>query len=254
MKFSISIVGSGNLATHLAALFINAGYSIESIVSRNKKTGLHLAKKSHAHYFSDLKKLNTSSQDFIFLCVPDHVIEQTSKSISKQEFVVHCSGSTDIEALKQTNKGVFWPLQTFKHNQEVTHKSFPIVLEANNKASLSKLEDLAKTIKHTSYVMPSNKRRALHLAAVMANNFTNHILHYCMLYLKANKLNQDLLSPLIKESIEKAVAQGAHLSQTGPAIRNDENTLNHHLKMLEDQEDLVELYKFLTHSIQKLSS
>jgi hypothetical protein len=59
----------------------------------------------------------------------------------------------------------------------------------------------------------------------------------------------DLLTPLIKETISKALEQGPSLSQTGPAIRFDYTTIEKHLELLSFSPELQTVYEEISRSI-----
>ena len=82
----------------------------------------------------------------------------------------------------------------------------------------------------------------LHLAAVFVNNFTNHMLVQGReIALKAG-FSFEILSPLIQETIAKALELGPENSQTGPAVRNDKNTIEKHLELLSFSPELPRIY------------
>ncbi len=60
-----------------------------------------------------------------------------------------------------------------------------------------------------------------------------------------------IFEPLIRETIAKALDNGPEESQTGPAIRNDLNTIEMHLKLLSFSPELQNLYREITDSIIK---
>ena len=62
---------------------------------------------------------------------------------------------------------------------------------------------------------------------------------------------QDIL-PLVEETYRKAIELNPSQSQTGPAIRKDEETIQRHLDMIKD-EILKHLYSMITESIQERS-
>ncbi|HEY0899012.1 MAG TPA: DUF2520 domain-containing protein, partial [Sphingobacteriaceae bacterium] len=100
--------------------------------------------------------------------------------------------------------------------------------------------------------MDSVQRRALHVAAVFACNFTNHLYALASGILQKNELDFDLLRPLIRETAEKVQTFLPEEVQTGPAVRGDQQTMNKHLELLQDNPELLELYRKLSQSIVNL--
>ena len=89
----------------------------------------------------------------------------------------------------------------------------------------------------------------LHLAAVFACNFTNHLLGQAEKVMDMQQLPLDWLKPLVEETIKKAFDLGPGGSQTGPAVRNDEGTLQKHLEMLDSNPELKKLYDVISKDI-----
>ncbi len=251
MKSKITFVGSGNVAWHLAKSFDLAGYQIHQIVSRNETTGNELAKKYAAFFDSKLENVFDDS-DFIFLTIPDKAIESTIEKIkANSPIFVHCAGSSSLATIANFKKsaGVFYPLQSFTKERNLNYFEIPIFIEASDKNTFQKIWDLADSISNSVKHLDSEKRLYLHLAAVMANNFTNHLLAQAEKVMSMEELPLVWLKPLVEETVKKAFDLGPENSQTGPAIRNDETTIQKHLKMLESNPDLKELYSIISKDI-----
>jgi predicted short-subunit dehydrogenase-like oxidoreductase (DUF2520 family) len=67
--------------------------------------------------------------------------------------------------------------------------------------------------------------------------------------LKTEQIPLEILHPLIKETIEKALLFGPEKVQTGPASRGDDQTMNLHLELLAEKEDIQTIYKLISQSI-----
>jgi hypothetical protein len=61
--------------------------------------------------------------------------------------------------------------------------------------------------------------------------------------------DSDILAPLINETISRALQAGPENTQTGPAVRNDLNTIEKHLELLSFSPELRKIYIELTNSI-----
>ena len=61
----------------------------------------------------------------------------------------------------------------------------------------------------------------------------------------------EILIPLINETVSKAIDLGPENSQTGPAIRHDQNTIEKHLELLSFSPEFRRLYFEITRSISK---
>jgi predicted short-subunit dehydrogenase-like oxidoreductase (DUF2520 family) len=216
MKSKITFIGSGKVAWHLAKAFDLAGYQIHQIVSRNEITGKELAKKYAAYFDTQIQNVFDDS-DFVFLTVPDKSIESTIIGIKANAPVfLHCSGGSDINIISgnKSHTGVFYPLQTFTKDRNLNYFDIPIFIESSNPETFQKIWDLADGISNTVQHLDSEKRKFLHLAAVIANNFTNHLLGKSHRVMNLKDLPFAWLKPLVEETVKKAFELGPENSQT----------------------------------------
>ena len=248
----IGIIGSGNVAQHLIVAFQKSIYEgaeiqITTVFSR-QKTALSNLLDSNI-ICSDWDNLKEA--DIYLIAVSDSAIAEVSDKIPfKNKLVVHTSGAVSIEAINQNNrKGVFYPLQTFSKNVELDFNTIPICIECENTADLELLIKVGNSISESVYEINSEQRIALHVAAVFVNNFTNNLYKIGNDICIENKIPFEIVLPLIKETAEKITRLSPLDAQTGPAIRNDEETINSHLAFLTN-ENQKNIYKLLTQSIQ----
>lgn len=242
---SISIIGSGNVANQLATTFHREGITVSHIYSRNKKTAEALANKVDAISISDLSDL---PKQLCIVCVSDDSVAQVIEGIDSEISIAYTSGSVELSGIEaRDNIGVFYPLQTFTKESEVDFFEIPIFIESNNDYFTSVLFDLAWKISRIVNHANSEERKKMHVAAVMVNNFTNHILHLAQKYSEENDINFDHLKPLLSETVKKLNANSAFSSQTGPARRGDDNIIQQHINGLTGTSK--EVYKVITKSI-----
>jgi predicted short-subunit dehydrogenase-like oxidoreductase (DUF2520 family) len=226
---SVLLVGKGNVAKHLHDTFL----SIDNIVFTQISS-------------RDLK--NIPKADITIIAVSDDAIAEVSSKI-KNTFVVHTSGACSINELKNTtNKGVFYMLQTFSKDKKVDFNEVPFCLEAENKKDEEQLKELANLIGEKIYSINSEQRKALHVAAVFVNNFTNYMYNIGSDICKEHQVPFDILLPLIKETASKIETLSPEKAQTGPAIRKDKTTIKNHLDLLNKEQQKI--YKLITKSIQ----
>jgi predicted short-subunit dehydrogenase-like oxidoreductase (DUF2520 family) len=250
----ITIIGSGNVATHLAAAFKNAGHNIVQVYSRDIHNASLLAYHVRAEAIDNLDLVNPETDLFV-IAVKDDAIEAIASMLAKyQKLIVHTSGATELQVLlKYTqNAGVFYPLQTFSKTKEVNFNTVPLCIEGANEQIASQLNVLAYTITQNVYRINSAERKTLHLAAVFACNFPNYLYYLSQQLLADQKLPFDLLRPLILETAEKVQEYLPANGQTGPAVRNDEKTMDAHLQLLHENPELQQLYKLLSQGIIKM--
>jgi predicted short-subunit dehydrogenase-like oxidoreductase (DUF2520 family) len=95
----------------------------------------------------------------------------------------------------------------------------------------------------------SNRRAGIHLAAVFANNFTNHLYAIANELLKSENLPLDVLFPIMQETLNKLENLSPQEAQTGPAIRGDQEVIKKHLEMLRLHPEYQKIYSFVSESI-----
>ena len=244
----ITIIGSGNVAQHLIKAFAKSeAVEIAQVFSRKKeKLSSFIEFDKIVSNYEDLKE-----SDLYIIAVTDNAIAEVSQQLPfNNQLVVHTSGTASIETLDDKNrKGVFYPLQTFSKNKEIDFSIIPICLEADNTFDFRVLETVAKSISKAVFPINSEQRKALHVAAVFVNNFTNHLYQIGQEICEENQVSFDILKPLIQETAEKIKTLEPIDAQTGPAKRNDSSTIEAHLEYLTD-ENQKNIYKILTQSIQ----
>ncbi|WP_215225913.1 Rossmann-like and DUF2520 domain-containing protein [Echinicola shivajiensis] len=253
-KYSIAILGTGNVAWHLAPALENAGHSITEVYSRD----FHRAEKITQNLYTaevktDLDFSNSEAEIYI-MAISDYAIEQMADSIILPEnsVLLHTSGSMDLNILgysSATYTGIFYPLQSFSKSRPLDFEDVPFLLESDDQQTMQILKRLAKSLKSSFYQVKSKDRRALHVAAVFASNFTNHMIRISEDIMNRQGLDFEMLQPLIIEQISKTLQIGAKSSQTGPAVRGDLNTLDLHHQFLNYNEQLAEIYKLISQDI-----
>jgi predicted short-subunit dehydrogenase-like oxidoreductase (DUF2520 family) len=248
----IVCLGSGNVATHLAAAFYKAGMEIVQVWSRDINHAAELARTVKADAIDNLEQVDTTA-DLYLIAVKDDAIGKIALSLQAiKGLVVHTSGATSIDVLQGFSQyGVLYPLQTFSKHKDLNLSDAPFCLEASSEQAYVLLEQAAKTIGSAIYKIDSAERKVLHVAAVFACNFTNHLYQLANTILSANNLQFDILKPLIMETALKVQHNVPVEVQTGPAVRNDEQTMNNHLDLLKGLPELQEIYETLSNSIKK---
>ena len=252
----ITLIGSGNVATHLAAAFKNAGHRIVQVYSREMQHAALLAYHVGADAIDDLNNINPETDLFI-ISIKDDAIAPVAKSLSRyQKLTVHTSGAVSLAALQEVvkNVGVFYPLQTLSKNKEVDFLTVPLCIEGSDETITGELEQLAQTISNKVYRVNSDQRKILHLAAVFACNFPNYLYGVAEKLLEKHQMQFELLRPLILETAQKVQYHLPGEVQTGPAVRNDQSTMATHLQMLTDEPELKLIYSVLSQEIIKNSN
>jgi len=250
---NIVLLGSGNVATQLGRALVTQGETVIQVYSQNPEHAKTLADELHAEGVSEIAGLVLNA-DLYIIAVKDDAIETVAAGLIQVEgLVVHTSGATDIGVLRKflPRIGVFYPLQTFSKAKHLTFEAIPVCIEANREDDLQLLIKLAGKLSKSVHLLNGEKRKVLHLAAVFACNFPNHLFALANQVLSQNGLDFNIIKPLIAETTDKVMVNLPKDVQTGPAVRNDEQTMNTHLAMLTDLPDLQEIYQTLSNSIKK---
>ncbi len=259
MISQISIIGSGNLAWHLAPALENVGYKVNDVYSRNREHAAKLVGRLYNAEVKDNLDYSESTSDLIIIAIKDDAIEDicTELIIKEQCGVVHTSGTQPISVLGYVpteHTGVIYPLQTFSKSKSVSFEEIPICVEAMTSTLEEDLKILSGKISKKVVKMDSHDRRLLHLAAVFACNFTNQLFHISKELLDRRGIEFDLLHPLIRETVEKSLNLGPENAQTGPAARQDYEVIDTHLSYLSQEEELSSLYELITKLIIQQTS
>lgn len=277
----IVFIGSGNVATHLSIALKEAGNQIIQIYSRTIQNSQILAEKVGAEAINDINYIKRDANLYIFSLKDDILPLIVNQMPVTDGIWVHTGGSVSIELFNSDNPsitpnlniqkipttpkndkpetafrikkyGVIYPLQTFSKNRSLDFSKVPIFIEGNSFETEGFLTELAKTISDDVKLLKSDQRKYLHLSAVFANNFSNHMYTLSHEILKKAGVPFDVLKPLIAETAAKVMEIEPLDAQTGPAVRLDENILNKQLELIEDKE-VREIYRHISKSINRFA-
>lgn len=250
----IVLIGAGNVATNLGSALYASGLNIVQVYSRKLESAKGLAEKVNASYVNSFSEL-LADADLFIISIPDSTIPQIALDFPMVKgIIVHTSGSTDISVLSRIQSkgyGVFYPFQTFTKSRIIPFTDIPLCLEANSSETYELLQKIALQLSSKVIAMDSSTRTWLHLTGVFTNNFTNHLLSIAHKFAIDKGFNFNLIDPLLRETIQKALIDNPRNVQTGPAIRFDQTTINLHIDKLKAYApELAEIYKELSLSIQ----
>jgi len=252
----IVFLGAGNLATNLAMALKNHGHEIVQVYSRTEESAEKLARKTVAEPVTKLNRL-VHDADLYIISVKDDAIRQVLENFPVREgFLVHTAGSVPMDMLKghAARYGVIYPLQTFSKERLVDFNTIPVCLEAAKDSDLAFLEQIMGELSQNIYHIDSRQRGYIHVAAVFACNFNNFMMAMAQEILQKHDMPFDMMIPLIQETVDKAMENSPVPSQTGPAVRGDQQTMERHLKLLEGSDKLQNLYRFVSMTISNYYS
>ncbi|WP_297337501.1 Rossmann-like and DUF2520 domain-containing protein [Algoriphagus sp.] len=254
MKFRIAIIGAGNVAWHLAPALEEAGHEITEVYARTLKGAEEVTKRLYATEPKlDLDFAESRAEIFI-LAIKDDAVAEVADSIilPEESILVHTSGTLPLDILSYSSAsftGIFYPLQSFTAGQKMDLSEVPFLIESADQEILQKLKKLAKSISNQCYQVRSKDRKAIHVAAVFASNFSNHMIRISEEIMRRQGLDFEMMKPLIIETISKSLQIGAKKAQTGPAIREDFETLEDHFRFLNFNPELAEIYRLISQDI-----
>ena len=248
---SAVLIGAGNVGWHLGLTLHERGIRVRQVISKSKSSCKELAGLIQADYTTSLDQLETEA-GIILIAVPDSQMEEVIGQCDfRDTLVVHTAGSVPMEIFKgrAVNYGVLYPLMTFTRKKPVVFASVPLLVEASSARNKSRLNAFAKCLSKEVRTITSEQRKYIHLAAVMACNFSNHMYTLAESLFEREGFPFDWLKPLIRETSEKINRLSPREAQTGPALRNDTRTMKEHLKMLAGDPLTAEIYRQISKSI-----
>lgn len=228
---NIAIIGKGRVATHLSQALASAGHVIVMCGGRKRIQAV------------------PEDADAVVLAIKDAAIADVAREFADSKaLVLHTSGSVPMDAIPSARRGVMYPMQTFSMARAVDFRHIPLFLEVSSPSDADTLERLASSISDTCIYLDGNKRKTLHLAAVLCCNFVNHLFELSHDVMAEQNIPFRTLFPLIEETFAKIHTLTPHEAQTGPALRWDEEVMARHMDMLHDPRH-KEIYRLMSESI-----
>lgn len=254
--YKITLIGSGNVATNLALAFEQAGHQVIQVWSRTKVNAETLSSKLKECTATASLDLQSNTSDIFILSVPDDCVDSVIRHIKlpKAACLAHTSGTVPLGKLEEhsriANLGVFYPLQTFLKEDPQSLSEVPVLLESSSSHMMRIMQSLGESVSQQVLEMSSEDRKTLHVAAVFASNFTNHILYAAEEVLSSINRDIGILKPLTQRTIHNIFSRGVAESLTGPAKRGDRKTIHEHETILDQNPALKRLYKEITNQIE----
>lgn len=248
----ICVIGAGNVATHLARALSEVA-SVAQIVSRHEDSARRLASRiPGCEPVWNLSALAPDADLYLLAVNDDRVAEVMASTPDFPGIWAHTSGSVpvDVFAGHKSRYGVFYPLQTFTRDLDVTLSDVPFFIEGNDSATADKLFALASKVSQRVEMADSSRRALLHVAAVFACNFANLMWHEADEILRKGGLDVTYLMPLLRMTLSKLEKISPRDAMTGPARRGDREVIGGHIAKLSGRPK--EIYQLLSESIIEL--
>jgi predicted short-subunit dehydrogenase-like oxidoreductase (DUF2520 family) len=247
----IVLIGSGNVATVLGRKSLAAGHRIVQVYSPNGSHANVLAIRlgtSSTSYISSIEK----KADLMIIALQDESVSTFVKDLGRINFlVVHTAGALSINEIRNTSAsfGVLYPLQSLRREIEII-PPLSILVDGNDQKTKAHLKKFASTIAETVLEADDNTRLKYHLAATIVNNFTNHLFAAAESFCKKENISFTVLQPIMEETVMRLRNVSPAAAQTGPALRNDLQSLEKHRMLLKEYPFILRLYEIFTEEIQ----
>lgn len=252
---TFTIIGTGNIAWFFGKRLAAAGHQCRGVFGRNPEKVKELSDTLLATRSGTMADFRDEESDVCFLAVSDKAVSEVAQTLSmKHTILVHVAGALPIEAITGAAKdcAVLWPVYSIQKSNAPAHRNIPMAWEVTSDRAKRYVLEMAHAITDELFDAKHEQRKWLHLAAVFTNNFVNHLMSINELLCKENNVPIAALNPLFNQTFEKLKQASPKNIQTGPAIRNDEETVARHLEMLEGKKELQQVYKAITDSIHAM--
>jgi predicted short-subunit dehydrogenase-like oxidoreductase (DUF2520 family) len=254
----VVMIGAGKLATNLCKALYHKGFRIAQVYSRTTESARMLASAVEADFTTSFEEITPDAKLYI-VALTDSALTDNIAAIcagkATDALLVHTAGSVPMSVWEGhiANYGVLYPMQTFSKEREVNFGEISFFVEASSAENTELLTRIAKTLSEKVYVVDSEKRKIIHLSAVFACNFTNHMYALADKLLSSCDLPFDILLSLVDETARKVHELPPAKAQTGPAVRYDRGIMERHEAMLDDEE-MRRVYHLLSESIHRLAT
>ena len=269
-NIKIGFIGPGKVCINLARYFTHYNLNVVGIYGRNKNHNDDIFISHKCEYFNKIEDL-IKQCNIIFITTPDDIISKIDLELSRFDLrnksVCHCSGSLNSQVLsnvKHANALVYsiHPLFAFSNKnipiEDLKHMYFSIEgdkLYKNSNINELKIIKILKNIPNKFFIRNADYSVQYHIANVMASNFILSLLNIAVDYMKMQNISEEealnALKPLIQNNINSIFSRGFKNSLTGPAVRNDINTILKHKEKLKAEH--INLYDTLSLNLLKIS-
>ena len=253
MNERIVLVGAGNMATAIAYALKEGGNTPVAVWSRTLESAALLGGRVGCSFTDNLDSLPLA--EIVIISVADNALRDVAAAVTERfpnALLLHTAGSIPMDALREAGAahyGVLYPMQTVNKNSVTSLRNITTFIEGCDDAVTSRIKNLAAIISEKVVYATSEQRCSLHVAAVFACNFPNAVYNMAYELMQRNNLPFDAMLPLIDEAARKVHRMSPLQAQTGPARRGDNNVMNAHKSMLDDE--LANIYETLSSYIMK---
>lgn len=252
MQFSI--IGTGNMAWFLANKLTIAGHQCNYVYGRNPEQATLLANKINSKPTDRIRDIKDENDAVIIAVTDSSIAEIAPRIIADEAVIIHTSGFAGTDILREARHyGVLWPIYSIVKNNLPAHRNIPCAVEANDTHSKLIIRNLAHALSDVVFEANHQQRQWLHLAAVIGNNFTNHLMAIDEMICKEQGIDFAHLRPILQQTFDRVQGISPIELQTGPAARNDRQTMDAQVQLLAKHPEWKEIYTAVSDSIRRSS-
>jgi Uncharacterized conserved protein len=259
------LVGAGKVGTSLTGALVSKGWQCAAVVHTHSRVDIdYKVRRILASKVVPIESLKDIDYDVMIISVKDDFIGSVVQklmvnSIANWEgkFVFHTSGTLGLDSLYMIEKmggavGSLHPMAPFPNKYDVS-RAFGIYYDFLGSPSAERVvRAMVKLLDSKIIVLKSTDQKIfLHIASVFSSNFVT-ILLLAAENIMSEKCgiakSKEILNPIVSSSVQNFFRMNGIEALTGPLVRGDTNVVKSHLKFLENEPDILQLYK----SVSKL--
>lgn len=271
----IGIVGLGRVGSNLAYAFSEVGFSLSGLWSRNLESVNNVMRNLGIIVRTDLQQ-TVDESDVVFISVSDDAISKIADEIAflfknirlKGKVFLHVSGSKSSALLSPLQKlgaviGSMHPIQTVPTDGKIpgVFKNICFGVEGDERA-IEIANEIAFNLESMSIPIKTEGKPYYHMAACFVSNYVCAIMDIAEKLLHKSGVSDlcgtEIMAPLIYQTIDNVLENGAMMSLTGPVSRGDITTVKEHIKALDDSgvemSDVKSMYRMLGMYAMAMSS
>ena len=248
---NITVIGAGNVGSQLCKHLHFRGYKIDAIINSGSNVSVKFLDDIGSIHVDQIGNIPAESDAYLIAVSDDQYEDVIAEFPYRDKLMIHTSGSFESEKFEKITKrwGCLYPLQTISKIKEVNWENVQFFTECAQEKDYLKMSTLCKKAGFIYQYANSEKRKQLHVAAVVSNNFTYHLLSLVKTHCLKNNIDYNHLRHLIELSIENITKENPFVLQTGPAVRKDSKLIEKQLDMLKNEHELKEIYDLFTRQI-----
>lgn len=241
----IVVIGSGNVAQAFCKVISESDMELVQVFARSRIKAAEIARRYGCSFASQPEEL--SEADLYIMAITEESIASLSSQLDfGNAVVVHTSGVLSTDKLHPCiiNKGVIYPIQILTKWRDVDFRNTPILIEGTTPRAVACIRQFANTISDCVKEYTFEQRLNVHLAAVFAHNFSNHMYTISEHILNRAGLSFELMKPLILEAVNQTIEQ-----ESPKKIQTDLATRIIHYDILNNDLDYQTIYINLSNDI-----